>query len=984
MKFWLDEYDTRDENEFSSIPFWSLNGTLEKEELQYQIKEMHDKHIGGYFMHARTGLTTEYLSDDWFDAMRACLDAGEKYGMKSYAYDENGWPSGFADGRVTDKGEKYWLKYVKKVNCSNCEPFPDNTLAAYVLTENGYEIISEPRDEYYTIVRCFNRYYSDTMNREVMADFINETHECYKKELGGDYLKKLKGFFTDEIQYGGVLGMPYSDIMPEEWKKAYGTELFDSLPMLYENSPETPAFKYRYYSLANKLISEAFMKQCYDWCEENGMEITGHLAGEDSLGMQVKFVGGAMPFYEYMHMPGVDWLYRRPGETLIPHQVASASAQLGRKRVLTETFCGLGSDISFADLKFFAQWQYVNGVNVMCQHLQPYTMEGARKRDYPPALFVQMPWWNKYKSFNDYFLALGKLLGDSEIQTDVVMIHPLKSAYMLYMGTEEFDRRFKKEFRLLENNHIEFHFGDETLIAKYGSVDKDTFIIGKCSYKKVVLPSLITLDSTTVKLLTEFAENGGEIYSLGELPTRIDGEVSSEINELLKLIKPVTNPREDMNCNDISICDDEGREIPYIRYTKRVWKGRDIYYICSLSQNDEGYANISFASGKKFHKIQLDTLSNKPFSKRIYFERGMDLVLEEGEIEAPPEVGCDEIFAEDVAEITLNNPNAITLDKCRYSVDGGEMLPEAPVCFIQEDLLKTRTRHSVVMEFSFDVQTVPQGEIKLVIERPEKFEILVNGEKISNNPDGYYVDKALKTISISGRLIQGINTVTLKTEFRQRPKVYEVLFGEDVYETELNKLVYDTELENIFIIGDFGVYSRDEFEKGYRNCLFTGRDFYIGETPKRVDLRELTQNGLLFYSGSVSFNREYVAAADGYLKLKFRNKRCVLMTAEANGEVRDILWEPFETVLPVHKGSNNIKITIYSGLRNLLGPHHSGFGEPRYSRPGSFAREHYGATSDKVLPRFDKYWNDDYTFLSFGINQNKEETLYEEHGFGEG
>ena len=98
------------------------------------------------------------------------------------------------------------------------------------------------------------------------------------------------------------------------------------------------------------------------------------------------------------------------------------------------------------------------------------------------------------------------------------------------------------------------------------------------------------------------------------------------------------------------------------------------------------------------------------------------------------------------------------------------------------------------------------------------------------------------------------------------------------------------------------------------------------------------------------------------------------MTVEANGESRDILWEPYEAVLPVKKGSNSIKITIYSGLRNLLGPHHSGFGEPKYTRPGSFAREHYGATTDTVLPRFDKYWNDDYTFLSFGINQEVKET----------
>ena len=147
-KYWLDSYNPDAENEYGSIPFWSLNGTLEKEELEYQIEEMHRQNVGGFFMHARTGLTTEYLSNDWFDAMRACLDAGDRLGMKSYAYDENGWPSGFADGMVTDKGEKYWLKYVKKVECKDFEAFPQNTLAAYILTESGFEIIDEPQKEY--------------------------------------------------------------------------------------------------------------------------------------------------------------------------------------------------------------------------------------------------------------------------------------------------------------------------------------------------------------------------------------------------------------------------------------------------------------------------------------------------------------------------------------------------------------------------------------------------------------------------------------------------------------------------------------------------------------------------------------------------------------------------------------------------------------------------------------------------------------------
>ena len=79
--------------------------------------------------------------------------------------------------------------------------------------------------------------------------------------------------------------------------------------------------------------------------------------------------GGIMPFYEYEHIPGMDWLGREIHTEVAPRQVFSASAQLGKKHVLTETFACAGWDVTPKELKRIAEWQYVNGVNQMCQHL---------------------------------------------------------------------------------------------------------------------------------------------------------------------------------------------------------------------------------------------------------------------------------------------------------------------------------------------------------------------------------------------------------------------------------------------------------------------------------------------------------------------------------------------------------------------------------------------------------------------------------------
>ena len=93
--------------EYQSIPFWSWNDQLEPEELRRQIREMKKAGIGGFFMHARGGLLTEYMGEDWFKAVDACIDEAKKQGMDAWAYDENGWPSGFAGMKLLEDSANF-------------------------------------------------------------------------------------------------------------------------------------------------------------------------------------------------------------------------------------------------------------------------------------------------------------------------------------------------------------------------------------------------------------------------------------------------------------------------------------------------------------------------------------------------------------------------------------------------------------------------------------------------------------------------------------------------------------------------------------------------------------------------------------------------------------------------------------------------------------------------------------------------------------
>lgn len=61
---------------------------------------------------------------------------------------------------------------------------------------------------------------------------------------------------------------------------------------------------------------------------------------------------------------------------------------------------------------------------------------------------------------------------------------------------------------------MDYHYGDESIIRKYGRIDSNRFVVGQCSYDVVVMPSMLTIDETTMELLNEFTDNGGHVIAL--------------------------------------------------------------------------------------------------------------------------------------------------------------------------------------------------------------------------------------------------------------------------------------------------------------------------------------------------------------------------------------------------------------------------------------------------------------------------------------
>nr|MBQ4317848.1 glycoside hydrolase [Clostridia bacterium] len=456
-------------SEYRPIPFWSWNEKLEVNETREQINKMHDAGIGGFFMHARGGLQTEYMGGEWFDNVEASASEAEKLDMHAWAYDENGWPSGFGAGVVNGRGIEYQQKYLRIKEGEEAHE-------RLIVNKDGWCF-------YYDV----NPYYVDTLDGDVTEVFIEEIYQKYYDRFAG----RIDGFFTDEPQISRN-GIPWSFIMPREYKAAYGEDLLERLVELFQNVGDYKRTRMQFWKLVTELFSKNFMKKIYDWCHEHNFKLTGHLVLEESLYSQLVSNGACMPHFEYFDIPGMDWLGRHNNYSLTPYEVGSAARQTGKKQVLSETFACCGHNVGHDELKWILEYQMVRGITLLCQHLEGYSNRGLRKRDYPPAMYIQQPWWNDYKMFNDAMSRTGMLLTGGDDKVDVLVLHPQTTAWTLYddknhQPLHDCNARFLKLLKTLEEKHVNFHLGDEILLERHGKVEDDKFIIGEKSYSKVII-----------------------------------------------------------------------------------------------------------------------------------------------------------------------------------------------------------------------------------------------------------------------------------------------------------------------------------------------------------------------------------------------------------------------------------------------------------------------------------------------------------------
>lgn len=979
---YLEEFENPS-SEFRGAPFWAWNCRLEKEVLLKQIDYFHEMGMGGFTMHCRTGLDTQYMGEEFLDIVKACVNKAKELNMKAYLYDEDRWPSGFGGGEVT-KDTAYRSRYLvfspfdKEELRNSAADFADSSargnatgsgtfLAKYEVTlENGYlkgyRRLGEAetgKNIWYAYMEISapstwynNQAYVNTLDKKAIKRFIETTHEKYYKALGEEFGATIPSIFTDEPQFVHKTALdraeekktviiPYTDEFEERYGKEYGQSFLDYLPEVFWELPEekVSVTRYRYHDLIAEIFAEAYSDTLGEWCDKHNIYLTGHMMEEPTLHSQTAALGEAMRHYRGFRIPGIDMLcdWR---EYTTAKQAQSAAHQMGGNQITSELYGVTNWDFDFRGHKLQGDWQAALGITHRVHHLSWVSMAGEAKRDYPASIFYQSPWYKKYNLIETYFGRVNTALQSGKPQVRIGVIHPVES-YWLYYGPgdqtcfirEKLQKQFEQVTEWLLFGLLDFDFISESLMKTLKQDETENgFAVGEMTYETVIIPGCVTLRSSTLKRLQEFIKSGGKVIVMGDLPRYADGAESEELRFLeentvqigfdyIELMEVLNGQRE------VDIYNEQGIRSGHLLHQLR----------------EDGENKILFiANGKEVHNHDIPEAHDYTVSVRgTYQVTVMDAMTGERKpYAASYRNGKTEL------RYKLYPEDSLLL----YLVPGKR--EEAVLENKQKQEFKlwgTLTGKHIYNTEEPNVLMLDQCRYSLDGEAYRPAEEILRIDNILRSKLGY----PLKNAAVAQPWTENFeeeNThlLSLSYTFESEIEGEQVILAAETVkglEISFNGSPIPVKLKGYYVDNSIGQIELSGLKAGANELVLTmpynrktnlewcyllgnfgvaaaGNTAKLVRKPEQVGFSDLTQQYFPFYGGNMDYICD-VEAEDGEYELEITKFRAPLLSVKVDGkETGNIMFAPYRAGLGHLSGRHQIQITSYGNRVNTFGPVH--------------------------------------------------------------
>ena len=980
-------------SEYRGAPFWSWNGKLSKDRLCEQIEVFKEMGFGGFYMHPRSGMETEYLSEDYFSCISECINHAKKMEMNACLYDEDRWPSGFAGGLVT-KIPRYRQR--KLFVTSKKEYLPEFEEDSFIAFQEGkpyllgcYDVEFDSEGflkDYKRIEFAENaeniKYYAfskadspsgrynfatsvDYLQPEAISEFIEITHKQYHKKFGGEYGKTIPTIFTDEPRFGPVELLDESDkgigvyywtySFPETFKTEYGYDIIDRLPKLLWDEKGTYSYeRYDFFNHISELFKKAFFEQIHSVTEKQGLAFCGHLMKEEELFPQLCWGGDIMRMYRFFDIPGIDMLFDFR-EFLTAKQVQSIVRQHGKNKMLSELYGVTGWDFDFKCLKMQGDWQVAMGVSHRVPHLSMYSMKGCAKRDYPASFNYQSPWYKEFKYLEDHYSRINVAFEGTQDLVNIAIIHPIESVMLVASEKLKSDADIKyfedSIQRLMEDllySNIDFDFLNEADILSQNLLCTDKLQVGSMKYSAVIVPPVKTLRKTTVNILEKLVSNGGKVIFTSSCPEYIDGRknegvldlysdslIVSDKAELISALEPFRNVKitseNEENTKIYRLSKDDFGHWLFVARAERMGKTVD-------KRSSIIPEKTVIEINGEFGVTEFNTLSGEVVKANYEVKNGKtySLLLKlENSLTERKDLG------------SLNKPyKTLVVNDAKYSLDEANcaVLDICSVAVTPDDYNEPKTIFEQNAMLYKKLWIYPTEAQPYVLKNPKTADIYLRYEFICEDElKGIQlaIERANECKYIfNGKVFKGkVNGFYVDRDI-EKINLPNTVCGKNILEiiVPFNEV---RQIEPCYLLGDFLTEIKD------------GIIILNSKKNDRINFIPLCEQGLHFYGGSISYNAEF-DCDDCIAEISVENfgAHCIRVSVDDKKDEL-ISLSPFKAKFSLKKGKHKIKFLCYGNRNNTFGPiHNKRISDPdNYIGPWSWSINDDGFTRDFCLQK---------------------------------
>ena len=415
-------------SEFTLVPFWFWNDELNEAELLRQIADFEAHGVTGFVIHPRVGLPRSigWLSERMLHFMRVAIEEAARRKMIVFLYDEGMYPSGSSSGQVVATNPVFQCRGLRSIELPENASVPTlpagHNLIAVLRRKNGHRLAVVDVPSINSHIRGLHYIENDPprqpglaedcppaadlLNPDAVACFIRLVYQRFYDEFGAHFGQTVRAIFTDEpnlLGRGPAAGFrPGTTGILEHINRLLAYDFTPHLPALwFDDEPEAARYRADYLAAVHRRLDETYYSPLRDWCGAHGVALCGHPDSSAAIGR-----------LRYFQMPGQDlvWRYVEPdkasaleGEHATMAKCSSSAMIHGGRRRNGNEFCGAyGHQLTFAEMKWLANWCLVRGVNLLIPHAFYYSVRGPRVDERPPDVGPHSPWWDQFRPFADY------------------------------------------------------------------------------------------------------------------------------------------------------------------------------------------------------------------------------------------------------------------------------------------------------------------------------------------------------------------------------------------------------------------------------------------------------------------------------------------------------------------------------------------------------------------------------------------------------